>query len=255
MVDTSPLAAHRPKFAAVVPRTVTARAVPTPAELAAVTSALCQSLDLRQPTTDATVLAIAESAVEAVPGAEHGGVLLLHADGSPQRRAATSALPMAIGTLLDETGDGPCLLAAKARCTVRVEDAETETRWPDYISGARRLGVGSVLCLPLTVNGNHYGSMSLYSGRPRVFGAEAEVLGAMFAAHAAAAMSNSVQQRQFRSALDTRDVIGQAKGILMERHRLTAEQAFAVLVDISQQTNTKLRMVAEHLVDPTLPVG
>ncbi len=224
----------------------------TLAELAAVSAAMLQSLDLRRPTVDATVLAIAESAVAAVPGAESCGVLLLNADGTPEPRAATNHVPVGIGTILDETGEGPCLLAAHARRTVHVEDTAKDTRWPGYLSGACRLGVGSVLCLPLTVNGNHFGSMSLYAERPHVFGAEAEVLGAMFAAHAAAAMSGANQERQFRGALDTRDVIGQAKGILMERHHVTADQAFGVLVELSQQTNTKLRVVAEHLVDPSL---
>lgn len=221
----------------------------TTAELAAATVELVQSLNLRQPSVDATVLAIANSAVGAIPGAEHCGVLLLHADGTPQPRAATSAVPVAVGTLLDETGEGPCLLAASARTTVRVDDTATETRWPGYIFGARRLGIGSVLCLPLTVNGNHFGSMTLYAAHPYVFGDEANVLGAMFAAHAAAAMSRANQERQFRTALDSRDVIGQAKGILMERHHVTADEAFAVICDLSQQTNTKLRAVAEHIVD------
>lgn len=221
-------------------------------KLASVTATLVQSLDLRRPTVDDTVLAIAEAAVGAVPGAQHCGVLLLHDDGSPVGRAATSHVPTAIGTLIDETGEGPCLLSAHARRTVHVEDTAAETRWPEYIAGARRLGVGSVLCLPLTVDGNHFGSMSLYAERSHVFGAEADVLGAMFAAHAAAAMSRANQERQFRDALDTRDVIGQAKGILMERHHLSADQAFGVLVELSQQTNTKLRVVAEHLVDPSL---
>lgn len=245
--------------AAVTPSTIVVREVgpgdpaSTPlAGFAAVTAALVHSLDLYRPTVDDTVLAIAQAAVAAVPGAEHCGVLLLHDDGSPVRRAATSHVPVAIGTLLDETGEGPCLMSAQARTTVQVEDTATETRWPGYIDGARRLGVGSVLCLPLTVDGNHYGSMSLYAERSHVFSAEAAVLGAMFAAHAATAMSRANQERQLRGALDTRDVIGQAKGILMERHHLSADEAFGVLVTLSQQTNTKLRVVAENLVDPTL---
>jgi GAF domain-containing protein len=245
----------KPFDAAVDPSThevATGGAVDMPlAGLAAVTAALVHSLDLYQPTVDETVLAIAQAAVGAVPGAQHCGVLLLRDDGSAVRRAATSSLPVAIGTLIDETGEGPCLLSANARTTVRVEDTATETRWPSYIAGARRLGVGSVLCLPLTVNSNHFGSMSLYADRSHVFSEEAGVLGAMFAAHAAAAMSRANQERQLREALDTRDVIGQAKGILMERHHLNADEAFGVLVTLSQQTNTKLRVVAENLVTPT----
>jgi GAF domain-containing protein len=231
---------------------VTGAAVEVPlAGLAAVTAALVGSLDLYRPTVDETVLAIAQAAVGAVPGAEHCGVLLLRDDGSAVRRAATGAVPVAIGTLIDETGEGPCLLAAHARTTVRVEDTATETRWPSYIDGARRLGVGSVLCLPLTVDGHHFGSMSLYADRSHVFSEEAAALGAMFAAHAAAAMSRANQERQLRAALDTRDVIGQAKGVLMERHDLNADEAFGVLVSLSQQTNTKLRVVAENLLTPT----
>ncbi len=249
MTDVSETAIA-PTAVAVVPPERLIFSTTTVSGLATVTAALVQTLDLRRPTVDATVLAIAEAAVHAIPGAEHCGVLLLHDDGSPECRAATSRVPVAIGSLIDETGEGPCLLAANTRATVCVADTATETRWMGYIGGARRLGVGSVLCLPLTVNTNHFGSMSLYSTRSHVFGDEAEVLGTMFAAHAAAAMSRANQQQQFRDALDTRDVIGQAKGILMERHRVTADQAFAVLVELSQQTNTKLRVVAEHLVDP-----
>jgi AmiR/NasT family two-component response regulator len=77
-------------------------------------------------------------------------------------------------------------------------------------------------------------------------------VGALFAAHAAVAMAEARQLEHLTRAMATRDVIGQAKGILMERHKLTADQAFGVLTKASQQTNVKLIDVALALTDTGL---
>lgn len=90
--------------------------------------------------------------------------------------------------------------------------------------------------------------MNLYSRQAGVFGDESEHIGLLFAAHAALAYSAVHQKAGLTRSVATRQLIGQAQGILMERHKLTADQAFALLVKASQHHNTKLRDIADHLV-------
>ena len=144
-------------------------------------------------------------------------------------------------------GEGPCLAAVSSAAPVWVPDLPRENRWPKFTAAATRLGVGSMMCTSLVVQNQSYGSFSLASGRPHAFDEEAQALAAVFAAHATIALAGSEWRRNMMAALTSRDVIGQAKGILMERHRLTPDAAFALLVRASQHTHTKLRSVSEEL--------
>jgi AmiR/NasT family two-component response regulator len=109
----------------------------------------------------------------------------------------------------------------------------------------------------LFVTDNDLGALNLYSSQPHAFDEDAEHVGLLFATHAAVALAAALQQEHLTQAIHGRDLIGQAKGILMERHKLTADQAFTVLVRTSQRSNTKLRDLAEHLANtgelPTTP--
>jgi hypothetical protein len=100
----------------------------------------------------------------------------------------------------------------------------------------------------LFVRSENLGALNLYADQPGVFSAESREFGTILAQHAAVAMVGAAHESQFRSALATRDIIGQAKGILMERQNLYAAQAFAVLLRASQETNTKLVDVARLVV-------
>jgi AmiR/NasT family two-component response regulator len=101
----------------------------------------------------------------------------------------------------------------------------------------------------LFTNADSLGALNLYAPRPRGFDAEARGEGLAFAAQAAVALRSAQTEQHLRAAMATRNLIGQAQGILMERFKLTAEQAFAVLSRISQQSNVKLRDVAQRLID------
>ncbi len=94
------------------------------------------------------------------------------------------------------------------------------------------------------------GALNLFSTVPDAFDEEAEHVALLFAAHAAVAMADAQELERVRSALGTRDTVGQAKGILMERFKLTPDQAFALLVRASQTSNRKLHEVAEELATP-----
>jgi len=132
--------------------------------------------------------------------------------------------------------------------TVRVPDLCTEQRWPEFARRACELGAGSMLSFQLFVEGDNLGALNLISCQRGGFDEESEHVGLPFAAHAAIAFAAADKQDQMRQAIHTRDLIGQAKGILMERFKIDADQAFHILTKASQHTNRKLRDVAEQLV-------
>jgi GAF domain-containing protein len=152
-----------------------------------------------------------------------------------------------VDALQSETGQGPCLDASYEERVVSVPDLSSDQRWPDFSQQAYKLGARSMLSFQLFVNGDHLGALNLFGRDVNVFDAESERIGALVAAHAAVAVAGSQQVSQLTLALDTRDLIGQAKGILMERYKITAQQAFLLLSRASSELNIKLREVAEQL--------
>ena len=116
---------------------------------------------------------------------------------------------------------------------------------------AQSHGIQSMLGHRLFTSGRTLGSLDLYSTQPSAFDAEAEIVGELFAAHAAIALLGSTQQAEWQVALNSRDIIGMAKGILMNRDALTDDQAFHVLVSASQHANVKVHDVARWLVTQT----
>jgi hypothetical protein len=123
-----------------------------------------------------------------------------------------------------------------------------EERWPDFVARATDYAVGSMLSLQLFVRGDDLGVLNLFSSQPNGFDDESEHVGLLFASHAAIAMSGAQEKEQLRSAIEFRDLIGQAKGILMERYKISSDRAFQVLTRASQTRNRKLHDIAFELV-------
>ncbi|MGW4371321.1 GAF and ANTAR domain-containing protein [Nocardia takedensis] len=197
-----------------------------------------------------TLQGIVETAVHTIPGAAHAGVSVFAGrTGTRTMRtpAASDELVNQVDHAQIEFEQGPCLDALYDKRTVSLPDTSAEPRWPRFAARAAELGVASMLSFQLYVLGENLGALNLYAPRPHAFDAESERVGALFAAHAAVAMAAALEVSQLEHAVDTRDLIGQAKGILMERHKLTAEQAFALLIRTSQHTNTKIVDVADYL--------
>jgi hypothetical protein len=190
---------------------------------------------------------IAEAAVANVPGAEPAGISQVRGRREVITTAATAALVRRVDEAQYETGEGPCLSTIRERVTVRLPDMRAEPRWPRFAARAAELGVGSMLAVQLYVRGEDLGALNLYSAGVDAFDDESEHVGLLLAGHAGVALAGAQRQEQLLAAVDTRDLIGQAKGILMERHRISADQAFGVLVRASQRCNRKLRDVAEDL--------
>ena len=227
-------------------------------ELAGRPSDLARLLE-KQDDVEQTLTAIVHSAVGTVPGAEHASISVVQRRREVHTRASTSELPRAVDHAQYDTGQGPCLDTLFEQQTVRLPDVPGERRWPEFTQRAAELGVGSMLGLQLYVEGDDLGALNLLSTQPDAFDDESEHVALLFASHAAVAMAGAEQQQRLRSAMHTRDLIGQAKGILMERFKITGDRAFRVLVHASQTSNRKLSEIAQDLVDsgelPTTPAA
>ncbi|MFC7548115.1 GAF and ANTAR domain-containing protein [Plantactinospora sp. GCM10030261] len=196
-----------------------------------------------------TLVGIVRAAVETIPGAQHAGIMEVRQRRKLVTSAASSDLVRRVDRAQYDVGEGPCLSALYDHRTVRMADVDTERRWPRFTRRAAALGVGSMLSCQLYLVRDDLGALNLYAEEPHAFTDESEHIALLFAAHAAVAMADALRLDQMSRALDIRDVIGQAKGILMERYRLTDQRAFAVLMRTSQNENVKLVDVARHLVE------
>lgn len=206
--------------------------------------------DVAMPTAMEEVLrGVTVAVLELVPGAEHSGVLLLGKGKDYETLAPTDNLMFDLDHLQVETGQGPCVEAAVDDLIVRTDDFEEELRWPDYRPKVLELGIRSALSFKLYTATRTAGALNIFSSKPDAFDAESEAIGSVLAAHAAAAIVASRQGEQLQSALSSRDLIGQAKGIIMERYGVDAIRAFDMLRELSQSGNVKLVDIAKQVID------
>lgn len=190
---------------------------------------------------------IVQAAVELIPGAADASISLVTGRRKIDSQVASGELPRRVDALQSSSGQGPCLDAAYDDRIVRVPDLSTETRWPDFSRGAVELGARSMLSIQLFVEGDRLGALNLYGAGPGAFDLESEQIGLLVAAHAAVAFADSQKISQLNEALISRQLIGQAEGILMERYKISAQKAFMVLTRASSSSNIRLRDVAEDL--------
>ena len=149
-----------------------------------------------------------------------------------------------------ELDEGPCLDAIREHALVESGDVAADPRWPRWAPrAAGELGVGSMLCVQLYTSENAHGALNMYSGSRDAFGPDSHHLASTFAAVAAAAISAARTEEQLQSAVQTRTLIGQAQGIIMERYSLKPGRAFAVMSRVSQDANIKLVDVAREIVE------
>ena len=197
--------------------------------------------------TDAMLEELVASAVRMIPGAQDGSISVVTGRVEVTSQHPTSDFPRRIDVIQTDAGQGPCLDAAYEHETVRVPDMEHEQRWPRFARRAFEAGAGSMLSFQLWVEDDDLGALNLYSHDANAFDDESEQVGLLFASHAAVAFAGARKQDQLARAVDTRDLIGQAKGIIMERYSVGQDQAFRVLTRLSQNSHRKLRDVAEEL--------
>jgi GAF domain-containing protein len=197
---------------------------------------------------------VLDLAVATIEGCDFAGVFVVQ-----QGRVVTPVQTDPVAAQVDasqlRTGTGPCLDAIAQGGPVYSEDLEIDPRWPTFGPEAAAAGVRSLLALRLAVDGT-LGALNLYARNPSAFGTGDRAKGLVLAGLGAIALSlaqardeDMRQAENLRHALVTRELVGQAQGILMERERITAEQAFDILRRASQHLNVKLREVAQDLID------
>lgn len=190
---------------------------------------------------------IVEGAAKLIPAVDYAAVRRLTGRRRLRMDIATEdELPGRLMDLQNEFGEGPCLDALTSGEQVRVADITTEARWPQFSPAAAQLGVVGMLSTPMELRDHTLGCLALMSTTAG-FDDEAVSLARIFAIHAGIALSGAIRQESLTTALSNREVIGQAKGILMERFKMTEEVAFAALVKVSADNNMKLRAVCTEL--------
>lgn len=221
-------------------------------ELAETFAAVARNL-LDEDDVQATLNKITALAVETVDGCHHAGVSLIEGRkvSSP---AASDDVPVQVDAIQYGTDQGPCLDAIREHETFRIDDLASEDRWPAFSRrAAQETGVASMLSFRLFAQGETMGALNLYSKKRSAFDDEALAVGSVFATHAAVALASAQQDEQLHKALQGRDVIGQAKGILMAQQDVSADVAFDILRRASQRMNIKLRELAERVASRTPP--
>jgi GAF domain-containing protein len=201
-----------------------------------------------EPTVESALEAVVAVAQANIPGVENAGISLVER-GAIRTVAPSDEIVASIDKLQYKRYEGPCVNAITDCHTYRTGDLAKETRWPRFGREAATMGVLSMLSFRLFTADDTLGALYLYSAKRDAFDREAQHIGELFAVHAAIALANSRQESNLLAALDSRDVIGMAKGILMERHGVEADRAFSLLVGASQKSQLKLHEVARWLVD------
>ncbi|MFK4084786.1 GAF and ANTAR domain-containing protein [Kribbella sp. NPDC020789] len=147
-------------------------------------------------------------------------------------------------------GHGPMITAIAEGEAVSITDVASETRWsPEWAAEVLATGIRSALHLPLTVSGRPAAVLSLYGEVAGGFGVDEVAIAHILARHATVAIATARREANLNRAVDARKLVGQAMGILMERYDLDSDRAFEVLRRYSQDTNRKLRDVAQELID------
>ena len=198
---------------------------------------------------------VANFAVQAIPGADGAGLTLLEENRS-DTIVATADFVRDVDAIQYTLGEGPCISAAAEQRTMRSGSLGGEQRWPRFGPRVGRMGIHSVLSLPLMTPDGVFGAMNVYARSKDAFDERSERLGELFAAPAAIAVQNAQVLEQtkrlaasLQGALSTKALIDQALGIIRSRSGASSDEAFARLRAMSQSRNVKLAVVAESLVE------
>jgi GAF domain-containing protein len=219
----------------------------TPDSLSELMAQAARELE-QQPSLESTMQAAVDIAVRDLDGAEAAGLSIVVDRHQVQTLAATSREVRRGDVLQYDVGEGPCLDAVWEERIVYSPDLTHEHRWPLWAERAsRETGYRSLLAFQLFTTHERVGALNLYSTQVNGFGATDRDLGWSLAAHISVAVRSAQEIEQLQAALDSRTVIAQAVGRLMERYDMTPEGAFSFLARVSSTTNTKLRDIAADL--------
>jgi transcriptional regulator with GAF, ATPase, and Fis domain len=199
--------------------------------------------------SDTVIAELAEHAAVEVPGAQYAGVTVTRNAKQIDTPAATHKWPILLDEIQQLHREGPCLTAAWEEKIIHVANLETDNRFTLYRRDAlKQTPIRSIMAFQLFIAGETMGALNVYAEKPHVFGPESRAIGQVFAAHSSVTWNAARRDEQFKRALASRDAIGQAKGMIMERYGVDAIQAFALLRKLSQDSNVPLIQVASELI-------
>lgn len=202
-----------------------------------------------------TLTRVAELAEQAVPHAAMVG-LTMPVEGQLATAVFTDPLSPTLDAVQYQAGRGPCLDAVRERRVVRVDSTPDDDHWPEFTDEAAKHGILSTLSLPMVAADRGVGAMNLYARRVSAFSEKDEETGIAFAAQGAIVIANAdaywtahALSETLNEAMQSRAVIEQAKGVLMEQSGVSADAAFDLLRRASQRENRKLRDIAGEIVE------
>ena len=192
--------------------------------------------------------ALTAGAVQAIPGADHASITTRHPNGELETVAASDPLIEALDARQFELREGPGYATATQETNTVSFDMERDARWPRYGPIAAQAGVHAQLGVLLADDRSARTALNVYAAKPHHFDDASVEVAELFASHAAVAMGFMKTVQSLGEAVTTRQVIGEAVGIVMERYQIDDERAFQFLVRTSQHSNVKLREVAAQIV-------
>jgi GAF domain-containing protein len=208
---------------------------------------------LAEEDTQSVLQKVVALVLQVMPEGAEASITLLR-DEQPTTAAYTGELALQLDEMQYGQGYGPCLDAALGGQAIEITDGRTELRWPGYVPTFLECGALSSLAVPVPAAQLTAG-LNVYARTAGAFTDDDRQAVMEFAAYAGAALTNldalldaRALAANLQAAMEFRSVIEQAKGILMERHKLTADQAFRLLAEASMHTNRKLHDLAEDLV-------
>jgi GAF domain-containing protein len=201
-------------------------------------------------TVEETLDAIVHAAQSSLPGIEHVGISVLHPDGTLETKAATSQLVWELDALQYELNEGPCVTAMHQAPIVTAPQIRHDQRWPRFVGEAvKRSGLQAQMAVQLFADDRTIGGLNMYSTESPEIDPEAVHIAEMFATHAALALGRSRRESNLNEAIASRQQIGVAIGITMQRFGIDEERAFQYLVRASAASEMKVRDVAREVVD------
>lgn len=194
-------------------------------------------------------------AKDTVVGSTGCGVSLLDRDGRRTTSAATDSLVEQLDDLQYQLDEGPCLTAWRERTVVRSGGQVDEQRWPSWIPRAHELGMRSFLSAPLVNGDSAMGAIKVYSNALEAFDDRQQDLLRRFAEQAAIFVGNVLTAQaaehlseQLKETLRFRDLMAMARGVVMARREVSADEAFRELITEAHRTRRLVRDVAAKIV-------
>ena len=199
---------------------------------------------------DETLRQVTSAAVELLPNVQYSSITIFRPDGQLSTVAPTNPLLVDLDGEQYRLKEGPCFDAATHTNQVISSDLKADARFPQYGQAAAEMGIHAQIGVRLFDTPKSNGALNLYSTQTGAF-EDVESLSALFAHQAGMAIAYAHQIGTLHEAVQTRTIIGQAVGIVMERYNLNDERAFAFLKRLSSHRNVKLRLVAQEITAAT----